>query len=139
MVVLPDTLITVTAPPIMPDLHTLAFTYIPMHTAMQGGLTGGISDTGSGWVGLFEPLFSFWTSTEYYILGCIYRLLAQFGHKNWTNQHLVPCGRVLRACLKTLYHTKPHHSKKKKQVMDIKISEANSNMTRIKVNTHLDF
>ena len=46
-----------------------------------------------GWVSL-GPYFFFRTSKKYYILGCIYRLLAQFGHKNWTNQRLVPCGRV---------------------------------------------
>jgi hypothetical protein len=44
------------------------------------------------------------------------------------NQHkeLYTIGMEERAHLKTLYHTKPRHSKKKKQVMDIKISEAHS-------------
>ena len=46
-----------------------------------------------GWVPL-APYFFFRTSKKYYIFECIYRLLAQFWHKNWTNQCLVPCGRV---------------------------------------------
>ena len=37
----------------------------------QGGLTGGISDTGSWVGGLLGPLIFFWTSIKYYILGCI--------------------------------------------------------------------
>jgi hypothetical protein len=62
----------------------------------QGGLTGGISDTGSGWVGLLGPLYYFsQTSKKYHIFGCIYSLLARFGHKNWTNQRLVPRGKVI--------------------------------------------
>src|ERR1700683_989426 len=36
-----------------------------------------------GWVSL-GPYFFFRTSKKYDIFGCIYRLLAQFGHKNWT-------------------------------------------------------
>ena len=62
----------------------------------QGGVTGGISDTGFGWVGLLGPLFFFLDIKKKEIWGVFtYRLLAQFGHKNWTNQCLVPCGRVL--------------------------------------------
>jgi hypothetical protein len=62
---------------------------------MGKGVTGGISDTGFGWVGLLGALFFLLDIEKNYIFGCIYTLLAHFGHKNWTNQCLVPCGRVL--------------------------------------------
>jgi hypothetical protein len=40
------------------------------------------------------------------------------------HKHLYIVNATERAKLKTLYHAKPWHSKKKKQVVDIKISEA---------------
>ena len=76
------------------DIDDIRKKELEIGTFDQGGLTRDISDTGSRWVGLLSPFFFFSDLKKNYILGCISRLLAQFGHKNWTNQCLVPCGRV---------------------------------------------
>ena len=85
----------------------------------QGGVTGGISDTGFGCVGLLGALFFvFWTSKKYYIFGCIYTLLAHFGDKNWTNQCLVPCGRV--PILKVPYWNRENYDTKRRSIFGAK-------------------
>ena len=84
-------------------------------TGIKGGSPEVLVTPGlGGWVSL-GPYFFFRTSKKYYILGCIYRLLAQFGHKNWTNQCLVPCGIV--PILKVLYWNRENYGYKELQTL----------------------
>ena len=75
-------------------------------------------------ISMFAPEAAVWYGKKYNLLVHFLTVHPTADH----NQHkeLYTIGMEERAHLKTLYHTKPRHSKKKKQVMNIKISEAHS-------------